>query len=515
MNCIPLRQVDIAGPETIARAWLNEEESLQTFWPYASNLNGIEERLSCSHGIHLERRKVVAAAIERQYKNTGLAVPEGMLEFRSGARAVTTGHQLVLMGGPAFFHYKILSAIRWAKQLSEKGTAAVPVFWLASEDHDFEEISRVFSPTNQSFQWQPKDDPKGKAVGRLKWSHDDEKSLADWASSNGILPMDSQETFESVSLAQRVRMWVHEIFGEYGVIVIDGDDPVLKKEAMHLWNAEWDNAGISEAVNVSTSALEALGWKAQLQWKPNNLFHLSDTGERMRFDRWDAENNSTGWASVPPENWSPNAALRPLYQEFLLESAAVIGGPGEVAYWLQLGGAFAHHDIELPALILRDGGLVWSSVQAQWAQSIGWNPALGAMSGAEASSRWVTMQLEPEAELQLAWNRWSEVLERYANGVGKEAVPMSLAALKQMEKEWIRLRKKWRKSVRAKHVEQCRELEYLFDSVLFPGSNPQERVLNAGGLIHDAENFTRWMRLWLDSVSDAVEPQFLVFEDLS
>jgi hypothetical protein len=159
--------------------------------------------------------------------------------------------------------------------------------------------------------------------------------------------------------------------------------------------------------------------------------------------------------------------------------------------------------------------LVWSSVQAQWAQSIGWNPALGAMSGAEASSRWVTMQLEPEAELQLAWNRWSEVLERYANGVGKEAVPMSLAALKQMEKEWIRLRKKWRKSVRAKHVEQCRELEYLFDSVLFPGSNPQERVLNAGGLIHDAENFTRWMRLWLDSVSDAVEPQFLVFEDLS
>jgi uncharacterized protein YllA (UPF0747 family) len=144
MNCIPLRQVDIAGPETIARAWLNEEESLQTFWPYASNLNGIEERLSCSHGIHLERRKVVAAAIERQYKNTGLAVPEGMLEFRSGARAVTTGHQLVLMGGPAFFHYKILSAIRWAKQLSEKGTAAVPVFWLASEDHDFEEISRVF-----------------------------------------------------------------------------------------------------------------------------------------------------------------------------------------------------------------------------------------------------------------------------------------------------------------------------------------------------------------------------------
>ncbi len=515
MNCTPFAQVDIVDSKTLVNAWLKQEKSIQTLWPFPSSLKGIQSRLSKSAGVNMARRAMVSDALERQYKATELPIPKVLQEFRSGARAVTTGHQLVLMGGPAFFQYKILSAIRWAKTLSDSGISAVPVFWLASEDHDFEEISQVFSQGNETFCWQPTEDPKGKAVGRLLWTQEDEKALGDWANSNGVLPGFVSEPFESMPLSQRVRRWVHGMFGEHEILVIDGDDPELKKEAMHLWNAEWTGQGIADALKESTRDLEELGWKAQLRLQPNNLFHLSEDGQRMRSDRWGVEKEKTAWKSVPAAHWSPNAALRPIYQEFLIESAAVVGGPGEVAYWLQLKCAFEHHKIELPALMLRDGAMVWSSEQAQQAQSVGWTPALGVWSGSDASARWISMQMEPEDEMQEAWDRWGEVLEAHANGVGREAVPTTLAALKQMEKEWMRLKKKWRKTVRLQHAERCHELEYLFDVVLFPDAKPQERIANAGALANSTEKFELLKRLWSESMADAVEPKFLVFESFS
>ena len=327
--------------------------------------------------------------------------------------------------------------------------------------------------------------------------------------------MQVNHSFDSMPLAQRVRMWVHEMFAEQGVLVIDGDDPELKKAASHLWNAEWNGGGIADSVKESTAALEAAGWKAQLRLQPNNVFHLNDAGQRTRSDRWLENNASTSWEAVSAKNWSPNAALRPLYQEFLLESAAVIGGPGEVAYWLQLRRAFDHHKIELPALMLRDGALVWSTEQATLAQAVEWSPARGMWKGADASASWVSMQMEPEDEVQEAWSQWGEALEAHANGMGREVVPTTLAALKQMEKEWLRLKKKWRKSVRARHAGRCLDLEYLFDAVLFPHANPQERVVNARGLAGDAESFEAWSRLWLQTVEGGIDPQFLIFESLS
>ena len=514
MNCTPTAQVDTVGSDSLIGAWLKQEESIRPFWPFPSSFQGIQDRLAHTQGINMERRFLVSDVLERQYLAAAIPIPEELQSFRSGARAVTTGHQLVLMGGPAFFHYKILSAIRWAKALSDQGIAAVPVFWLASEDHDFEEIAKVFSTGDEAFHWHPKEDPKGKAVGRLMWTQEDEKALAHWANTAGVLPMQVNHSFNSMPLAQRVRMWVHEMFAEQGVLVIDGDDPELKKAASHLWNAEWNGGGIADSVQASTAALEAAGWKAQLSPQPNNVFHLNEAGQRTRSDRWLDNNGATSWEAVSAEKWSPNAALRPLYQEFLLESAAVIGGPGEVAYWLQLRRAFDHHKIELPALMLRDGALVWSTEQATLAQAVEWSPARGMWKGAEASAFWVSMQMEPEDEVQQAWSEWGKALEAHANGMGREVVPTTLAALKQMEKEWLRLKKKWRKSVRARHAERCLDLEHLFDAVLFPHANPQERVVNARGLAGDAESLKAWNRLWLQQVEGGIDPQFLIFQSL-
>ena len=116
-------------------------------------------------------------------------------------------------------------------------------------------LHRSFLAGDEAFHWRPKEDPKGKAVGRLVWTQEDEKALAHWANTAGVLPMQVNHSFDSMPLAQRVRMWVHEMFGEQGVLVIDGDDPELKKAASHLWNAEWNGGGIADCVQASQRLL--------------------------------------------------------------------------------------------------------------------------------------------------------------------------------------------------------------------------------------------------------------------
>ncbi len=514
MHSTRFSQLNSVEPKTLIQSWLQQGQTIRPFWPFPSTFQGIVDRLAKSDGINMERRSLVANALEQQYQDAGMAIPANLKAFRSGARAVTTGHQLVLMGGPAFFHYKIMSAVRWAESLSEQGVVAVPVFWLASEDHDFEEIARVFSREQAPFHWQPDADPQAKAVGRLLWTPEDEEALAEWAQQSDVLPMDSIAGSTPMSLAQRVRLWIHDMFEGLGVLVIDGDDPALKEMAGHLWSAEWKGQGIAEAVKHSTAALELAGWKAQLRIQENNLFHLNSEGERTRADRWIKEQRALAWQDEPEFNWSPNAALRPIYQEFLLQSAAVIGGPGEIAYWLQLGGAFQHHAVEQPALMLRDGALVWSKEQAALAKEVGWSPITGMWTGMEASNRWVSMHMDPDNEVHRAWDEWGKALEAHAVGMGRDVLPTTRASLSNMEKEWLRLQKKWRKAVRSRHVVKCQQLEVLFDGVLFPEGSPQERLINVRALVQDENSLAGLNRTWLEKSKDSVEPVFFVFESL-
>jgi uncharacterized protein YllA (UPF0747 family) len=90
-------------------------------------------------------KNAVCQVLEQQYRHLNLPLPAGLSKFREdGVRTVTTGHQLQIAGGPAFLHYKTITAIRLARQIEkETGEKVVPVFWLASEDHDFKEVSWV------------------------------------------------------------------------------------------------------------------------------------------------------------------------------------------------------------------------------------------------------------------------------------------------------------------------------------------------------------------------------------
>ena len=148
---------------------------------------------------------------------------------------VSVGYQLQAAEVRHFFIIKIPSALRWAAQLRANGTLAVAVFWMASEDHDFEEIARTHAPGGPTFVWTPERLEEA-PVGRIAWDADAENDWQTWCQSA------SQSTVKvddlPMPLAHRVRHWLKEWFGQENLLVIDGDDAELKASARGILEPE-------------------------------------------------------------------------------------------------------------------------------------------------------------------------------------------------------------------------------------------------------------------------------------
>ncbi len=299
-----------------------------------------------------ETRRIVIQALERQNPEPSSSEQASLDAFRNGALTITTGHQLMVCGGTLFFEAKLLGAVALAQAASkELAKAVVPIFWMASEDHDFEEIAS-FRIGDYQFTWkQP--DAKG-PVGYLP-TQDLADQLSSWLEQ---VPLnDAQKKLvqprlkayrEGKNLAEATRQWVREWAEGLGLLVLDGQDMALKGQAAPLWTAEMDGQ-YSKLIQAQTDALVAKGYKAQVFPREINLFDLRD-GDRQRFEQPDAE--------CPYFYVSPNALMRPLYQEWLLPNLAYVGGGGELAYWLQLGSAFENLGRPMPLLYLRNSLLI-------------------------------------------------------------------------------------------------------------------------------------------------------------
>ena len=312
-----------------------------------------------------ETRKVVLEAFERQNTEPSASELASLDAFRNGALTITTGHQLMVCGGTVFFEAKVLGAIALARAVSkELARDVVPVFWMASEDHDFEEIAS-FRIGEHQFTWKQ---PEAKGpVGYLP-TQDLADQLSSWLEQ---VPLnDTQRRLveprlkayrEGKNLADATRQWVRQWAEGLGLLVLDGQDLALKGLAAPLWNAEMGGQ-YSELIRAQTDVLVEQGYKAQVFPREINLFDLRD-GDRQRFQQPDLE--------CPNFYVSPNALMRPLYQEWLLPNLAYVGGGGELAYWLQLGSAFENLGRPIPLLFLRNSILIQDHRLSKDLQKIG------------------------------------------------------------------------------------------------------------------------------------------------
>jgi bacillithiol synthase len=279
---------------------------------------------------------------------------------------VTTGHQLNIATGPVYFLIKIIQTIKLANELNEMypNNKILPVFWMATEDHDLEEIKSV-SIFGKKITWN--NDQSG-AVGRMSINHLDEVkneilSFFETALQRQEIEMLLQ-SYDGNNLADATFKLVNHLFKNTDLIIINGDQAELKHLFVDTMLTELQQNFAKPAVQKQNEVLEQNGIKAQAFVRDINLFYLSKNGrEKLLLSEKGVLIENIGDFTLEeiksklitePQNFSPNVILRPLYQETILPNLVYTGGGGELSYWLQLKGVFETSGVTFPLLLQRN-----------------------------------------------------------------------------------------------------------------------------------------------------------------
>lgn len=291
---------------------------------------------------------------------------------------ITTGHQLNLFTGPLYFLYKIVSTINLTKTLKKAypDYNFVPVYWMATEDHDFNEIN-FFKYKGKKISWNT--EATG-AVGELKTKGLQEvcdvfeQELGDTENAQKLVTLFKESYLKHETLAEATRYLANELFKEEGLVIVDANSRVLKQLFGPYLISEIENKSALKTVKSTSENLSDLGYKVQVNPRDINLFYLQK-GVRERIvqsdNKFEVLNTKISFTKEQllseikenPERFSPNVLLRPLYQEVILPNICYIGGGGELAYWLQLKELFKAENVTFPMLLLRNSVLLINSKQ--------------------------------------------------------------------------------------------------------------------------------------------------------
>ena len=498
VDCIPYKDTAYFSP--IVLDYLAGAESLKDFYQHLPHFDSFE-KLTEERSFKPENRHILSKAIQDQYQgsiklkaDSPTAVNIKSLEEEQ-TFTITTGHQLNLFTGPLYFIYKIVSAINLAKRLREKYPTKkfVPVYWMASEDHDFDEIS-FFRFQGKKLQWKTK---QSGAVGRMD-PRELETVLAEFEklltpyTTNGtqLKKWFKQAYLEHETLADATRYLAHALFAEQGLVVVDGDDAALKQLLQPIFEAELKQEVSAEKVEQQNKAL-AKHYKVQANPRAINLFYLTD-GSRRRIekegekyiildsDQQFSEAEMMQELREHPERFSPNVLLRPLYQEVILPNLAYIGGGGELAYWFELSSTFEYFKVPFPMLLLRNSVMWMQEKEAKYTNELGLSAQELFQQEGVLLKEWV--KANAKAELSLAAEKEElkklyRAMEAKSEQIDGSLGPHVAALAKEQEKKLHQLSEKLIRAERKKQSAAAARIAFLKQS-LFPNDSLQERYQN-------------------------------------
>ncbi|MFM1874474.1 MAG: hypothetical protein RL266_211 [Bacteroidota bacterium] len=351
--------------------YVNGAENLNQYYGFLHSMENYSDQIRSRKQFPIDRDLLVSA-LQTQYNSIGGAngsVLANILFLKDdNTFTVTTGHQLNIFTGPLYFIYKILHTIKLAEELrvAYPEFKFVPIYWMNSEDHDLDEIGQ-FNLFGKKYVWET--DQTG-ATGRMQTGSLNELcSELSEVFSNNIEAQEIVEIFRSAyskaeNLAQATRMFCDQIFGPYGLVIIDSDDRDLKKSFVSFFKKDILQNLPYELVKHTNRNL-SVDYHVQVNPREINCFYLSD-GQRNRIvatetgfhvlkteHRFSTEELENELESHP-ERFSPNVVLRPLFQEFVLPNLTYVGGAGELSYWLQYRDYFNKMGVSFPMLSLRN-----------------------------------------------------------------------------------------------------------------------------------------------------------------
>lgn len=530
VDCLPFKDTGYFSP--LICDYLDEKEELRSFYgrfPELKNFEGqMEEK---AKNFPKANREILYSALKGQYTNTKTSKKtEGYIKRLKDTTTFTvvTGHQLNLFTGPLYFLYKIITTINLAKELKQAYPKFdfVPVYWMATEDHDFEEIN-YFNFKGKKLKWNR---AASGAVGHLKT--DGLKEVYD-AFSNELGNSTNAETLKALfteaylkheTLTDATRFLANALFGEQGLVIIDGDDALLKKQLVPY--AKIDIVDRTPFKEISKTILElgAVSDDYGIQVNPReiNYFYLID-GVRERIIEQsgvyfvnDTEIQFSKEALLAelenhPERFSPNVIARPLYQEVVLPNLCYIGGGGEIAYWLELKSMFGAMKVSFPILLLRNSALVISDSQSKKLKKM----ELSAQNLFLDQTSLINKKIRSISNIDIDFSPQKRLLEEQFKTMyelAKQTDASFLGAVKAQEKKQKKglhkLEKRLLKAQKRKlkdHVVRLTEIQ----NELFPNKSLQERTLNFSELyLEFGENL-------IPKLSKALKPfqlQFLVLK---
>lgn len=470
-----------------------ELEKLYNRFPTLGNFGAqIEEKSANFSG----NRALLSETIERQYHGFDVSdITRKNIELLKSRRTftVTTGHQLNLFTGPLYFLYKIISTIKLAAQLKETypDCEFVPVYWMATEDHDFEEIN-YFNFKGKKFRWHREVsgpvgrlDTEGLATAFELFSAE----LGAGNHADTLRKLFATSYLEKSNLTDATRHLANALFGAYGLVILDGDDTELKRQFSPYTEKELLKQVSHQKVTDTIGAMH--GYTIQVNPREINLFYMED-GLRERIIRekeaFVVNNTPMRFSETEmldilqrhPERFSPNVIMRPLYQEVILPNLCYIGGGGEIAYWLELKSFFEAMNVTFPILLVRNSVLLVTEKQAAKADKLQltWKDLF------RKPHDLVTEKTKALSPFELDFSAQKDFLRRQfatLHDIAQQTDKSFSGAVKAQEAKQLKgldnLEKRLLKAEKRKHAELLSRMTHL-QQELFPNGTLQERFAN-------------------------------------
>jgi len=519
---IPYRTTGFYSP--LVNDYIESKGTAQEFVNYTPDLEGVKKAIAQRKKFPTNR-KILVDVLIKQYDQLAVSSKEkGNLSLdavraniqlleKENTFVITTAHQPNLFTGPLYFFYKIIQAIQLAAELKKQfpENNFVPVYYMGSEDADLAEVGS-FSIGGVTHQWDTK---QTGAIGRMKVDDALLKLLQNLAGYWTVKPAGKEalailkEAYQKGNTIIEATLYlVHAYFGQYGLVVLQPDDAVLKSLFINVMEKELTSQFSHQAIQPTLKKLSS-NYHIQSAGRNINLFYLKDNlRARIEFKEGvysilDTNINFTQEEILKelkayPERFSPNVILRGLYQETILPGIVFIGGGGELAYWMELKQVFEEVGVHYPLLQLRNSFLFIKEKQyRQWnlfefeAEDFFKSNLELEMAFVKNKSKENLALTEHIASLNKLYESIQQDVIKIDPSLGDHTINLSIQAQKKLallEKKMIRAEK------RKQHT-SINRIHHI-KAELFPNDSLQERV----------ENFTEWVGqydwAWVEAIME-------------
>lgn len=469
--------------------YIQQKETLKPFFHKFPVLAGFRDQIAeKGKAFPARHREVLVSTLQKQYQevSTTDATAQNISALSDPKTfTVTTGHQLNIFTGPLYFIYKIVTVINACKRLKEEYPECnfVPIYWMASEDHDYDEI-KYFRLYGKKYTWETQ---QSGAVGRFH-TKDFKKLLQEIP---GDISIFSEAYTKGKTLAEAARYYVNTLFGSEGLVVLDADDRDLKALFTRVIEEDMFNHVTLKLVEETDRKLAGLGYKTQVFCRDINFFYL-DKENRTRITARDgmyhvletplrfSEDALRRIVQDEPEKFSPNVILRPLYQEWILPNLAYVGGPAENVYWLQLKNVFDHFQVPFPILMPRNFAMVIDHTVERKREKTGLDLIQFFEEKNYLFNDWIlnhshknlTVGSERDTILEIY-----KALKERAAAIDKTLGPFVAAEGARVTNGLEKIERKMLRAEKRNYSDKLRQIEEVKDA-LFPNGGLQERVDN-------------------------------------